>query len=59
MIGIDALMANAFWRILIAEVTQRMKCVFCILVFFICLEFTINSLRLNFVSVLIGSYYGY
>jgi hypothetical protein len=34
MIGIDALMGNAFWRILIAEVTQRMKCVFCILVFF-------------------------
>jgi DNA-directed RNA polymerases I and III subunit RPAC1 len=33
MIGIDASMANAFRRILIAEVTQRMKCVFCILVF--------------------------
>ena len=63
MIGIDASMANAFRRILIAEVPtwfhayyQITKCVFCILVyliclefrpiFFICLEFTINSAQI-------------
>jgi hypothetical protein len=65
MIGIDASMANAFRRILIAEVSAcyhvYSEIEMCFLYFSFLYVQSAQAIvpRLNFVSILIGSYYGY